>query len=332
MHDEPIPTPASGEALVEVKSVGVCASDVHWYNEGRIGSVVLSDPLVLGHEASGVVAELGEGCSVLSPGDKVAIEPAKPCMSCEWCKSGHFNVCPGIPFFGTPPTDGCYREYVCWPEGLLLRMPDVLTYDETAMLEPMAVGLYAWQLAKMQRTESAAIIGAGAIGLSTLQAVRANGTGRIIVSEPIPERRHLARKLGADYVIDPNTADPTEAVHQLTDGRGADVVFECAGAENAIPQACGAARVLGRLVIVGIPDTDCYPFDAAVSRRKELTAAFVRRSNMTTEMSVELAVKKKIDLACYVTHRFPLEDAKQAMELMQSKQDGVIRPVISVHA
>lgn len=330
MHEEPIPEPADGEVQIQIKSVGVCASDVHYYRDGRIGSTVVTSPVVLGHEASGIVTAVGDGVADLRVGDRVAIEPAKPCMKCEWCLTGYYNLCPDIPFFGTPPTDGCFREYVTWPASLALKAPDKLTFDEIAMVEPLAIGIYAVDLAELQSHEIVAVLGAGAIGLSILQAAKLAGARRIIVSEPIKARRDLALKLGASEVLDPRASEPDEIVKHLTGGRGADVIFECAGEADAVRQASRMAAILGRVLVVGIPDDDEYPFDASASRRKQLTAIFVRRSNRTTEKAIEWVVERKADVSCYATHHFPLEEAGKALELAMEKGDGVVRAVVVV--
>ncbi len=329
-HDEPVPQPMPGEVQIQVKSVGVCASDGHWYRDGRIGSTVLSAPLILGHEASGVIIAVGEDVSPERVGERIAIEPAKPCMKCEFCLAGHYNVCPNIPFFGTPPTDGCFCEYVCWPANLALKAPDCMSFDEIAMLEPMAVGVYAIDLSLMKSTDNILVMGAGAIGLSVIQAAKAHGAAQIIVSEPVKERRELAMKLGATDAVDPGSSDAVAVVHTLTNNRGVDIAFECTGAEQSTVDASRMVKVLGKVMVIGIPDEDFYHFDASSSRRKELTVVFVRRSNLTTERSMELVAEKKIDVASYATHRYTLDKVGEAMETMISKRDGVVRAVIAV--
>ncbi len=328
MHDEPVPTYASDEVLIRIKSVGICASDLHYYREGRIGSTVVTSPIVLGHEASGVIESVGADVTNLKPGDRVALEPAKPCLKCEWCQKGHYNVCPGIPFFGTPPVDGCLRDYVAWPARLCLKVPESLTFDEIAMLEPLAIGVYACDLAEPNPGDVVAILGAGGIGLSVLQAVRTVGVERIIVSEPIEARRLSALKLGATHVTTPTTAE--QDVANFTNGRGADIVIECTGEDDAVRQTARLTRVLGKILIVGIPSSDTYPFDASDARRKQLTAIFVRRSNMTTERAAELVAQGKMNAAALATHRFPLEKTAEALDLAFSKRDGVIRAIVEV--
>lgn len=328
MHDEPIPQPPAGWVQIQVKSVGVCASDVHWYKDGRIGTTVLEKPIILGHEGSGIVTALGEGVNDLKVGDRVAIEPAKPCMECEYCKAGHYNVCPGIPFFGTPPTDGCYCDYIVWPASLALKIPDEVSYDDAAMVEPLAVGVYAAELAEIKPGDTIAILGAGAIGLSVLQAAKMAGAGKIIVSDPIAPRRELAKKLGAAEAVEPSKL--IDAINQATDNRGVDIAFECSGSEDAVRECCEAARVLGKVMIVGIPDGDTYPFAASASRRKQLSAIFVRRSNLTTEKSIEYVAEGKMDVKCYASHHFSLENTKEAMDLAAVRGDGLIRAIIVV--
>ncbi len=341
MHDEPVPEPGPGDVRIRIKSVGICASDLHYYRDGRISSTVITEPLVIGHEASGVVDAVGERVTDLAPGDRVAIEPAKPCMKCEFCLSGNYNVCPGIPFFGTPPTDGCLRDYVTWPASLALKIPHQpkrLSFDEIAMLEPLAIGVHAVWLAGLEpsagcdpvRMDCVAILGAGAVGLSVLQSLRAVGVSRVLVSDPVAERRKLALRLGADEVIDTSAVKPEDEIERLTGGHGVDIVFECAGEDDALRQACRAARVLGKVIVLGIPDGDDYTFDASSARRKQLSAVFVRRSNNTAERSIGLAVEGKVDLACLATHRFPLERTAEAMEFAIAKRDGVIRAIVAV--
>ena len=331
MHDEPVPQPGPGEVQIQIKSVGICASDLHYYREGKIGSTCVEAPIVMGHEASGVITALGAGVSSVAVGDKVAIEPAKPCGKCEYCKSGHFNVCPGIPFFGTPPVDGCLRDYITWPAELALKVPNSLSFDDAAMIEPLAVGVYAVELSNLQKGDTIAVLGTGAIGLSVIQAAKAAGAGKIIATDLMPARRELAMKLGADAPFDPDSTNIDEEISKLTDARGVDIVFECAGVPETLMSASKIVRPLGKLLVVGIPDEDEYVFEASNSRRKELTVIFVRRSNLTAEKSIELVADAKVDVACYARHHFPLEKTAEAMEMAIKKSDGVIRSIVTVN-
>lgn len=338
MHDEPIPNPGPGEVRLKIVSVGVCASDLHYYRDGRIGTTVLREPLVIGHEASGVVDALGEDVTNVKVGDRVAIEPTNPCGKCEWCLTGHFNVCPNVKFFGTPPENGCLRDYILWPAELAIKVPDSMSMDEAAIVEPLAVGVYAAKLAKIGTSatdascgETVAILGAGAIGLSALQSVKAMGAERVILSEPVKERRELAKRLGATEVIDPSACDAVDEFHRLTEGFGPHVVIECTGEDSATLEASRIVRILGRVVVVGIPDKEEYAFEASVSRRKELSVVFCRRSNLAAETAIEWMAEGKVDGACMATHRFPLEQTEEAMKLAIAKSDGVVRAIVAVN-
>jgi L-iditol 2-dehydrogenase len=321
-----VPEAGPGEVLVRIRSVGVCASDVHWWRDGRIGSTQLTSPLILGHEGSGTVEAVGADVTGTAPGQRVALEPSRPCRQCEVCAAGNYNVCPSVRFFGTPPTDGILRDYVAWPASLVEPIPEGISMDEAAMVEPLAIGIYAVDISGIRQGDTIAVLGAGAIGLSVLQAARAAGAARILVSEPVEARRAAASRLGADTVCRPEEAE--RAASGMTAGRGFDVVFECAGEQETVRQACVLAKVLGRVVIVGIPKEDDYPFEASAARRKQLTAVFARRSNLTTRRAIELVQAGAVDLRSYVTHIFPLERTEEALRIAESKTDGVIRAVI----
>lgn len=328
--DEPVPAPGGNEVLLKIGSVGVCASDVHYYEEGAIGDAVVEEPLVLGHEAGGVVAALGPNVTSLKPGDTVAIEPGDPCGACPVCRQGLINLCPYVRFFGTPPTDGALRQYVAWPADLCVPVPAAMTVDEAAMTEPMAVGIYAVDLAAMQGGETVAVLGAGAIGLSVLQAARVAGASRIWVVEPIASRAQMALAMGADAAL---TGDPATAIEEIRDQTGqagVNAVFECAGTNDAVRQAVRLATYDGLVVVAGIPYPDEVSFAASAARRKNLTLKFVRRSRNALKRAIQWASEGKIDLKSYVTHRFPLREAAQAIELARDRADGVIRAVITL--
>ena len=291
---------------------------------------MVREPLVIGHEAAGVVDALGEGVTGLAVGDRVAIEPTNPCGECKFCRAGHYNVCPNVRFFGTPPENGCFREYLTWPATCALKIPDSMSHDEAAIVEPMAVGIYAVKLANLSGGETVAVLGSGAIGLSAVQAAKVAGAGRIIVSEPVAARRDLAKRLGASEVIDPSTSDAEKEFSRLTDGYGPDVVIECTGEDDATREASRVVRILGRIVVVGIPDRDDYTFEASACRHKEMTVVFCRRSNLTAETAIEWIAEGKVDAACMATHRFPLEDTVKAMELAMSRTDGVVRAIVTM--
>lgn len=328
-HDEPAPDVGPDEVLVKVGSVGICASDVHYYKEGRIGDQIVKAPIILGHEFSGTVVKVGSNVKTLAEGARVAVDPAQPCGECAICKEGYTNLCPKVRFFGTPPIDGALREYLAWPAELCIQVSEQTSLDEAAMIEPLAVGVYAVDLAEMAGGEAVAVLGVGAIGLSVLQAAKVVGAGKIIVSEPIAARRELARKLGADVVIDPGAVDSTAAIMEESGG-GVEIAFECAGMPDAVAQTVEVVRPKGRVVVVGIPEEDHYCFGASLCRRKELNVQFVRRSRNSSERSVEMVERGLIDVRSYATHHFTLDQAGDAIKLAGEKTDGVLRAVVRV--
>ena len=328
LSDEPVPVPGPGEVLLRVRAVGVCASDVHYYSEGCIGDQVVREPLVLGHEVGAEVAEAGPGVADLAPGDRVAVEPGQSCGECDPCRRGWPNLCPRVRFFGTPPVDGAMREFVSWPARLCTKLPPGMSFAEAAMIEPAAVGIYSVDLAGIRGGEKTVILGAGGIGLCVLQAARLAGAGKIWMTDPLPERCRLALRLGADRALD---GDPEEAARTVREESGGpDVVFECAGTNEAVEQAVALAGFNARVIIVGIPYPDEVRFTASTARRKNLTLVFVRRSRDAVERAVEWARDGRMDLKSLVTHRLPLEEADRALRLARDRAGGVIRAVIEV--
>jgi L-iditol 2-dehydrogenase len=256
MRVEEVPMPeisSERDVLVRVRSVGVCGSDVHFHERGVIGKYPLSEPTIMGHEAAGEVVEvLDESCG-LKPGDRVAIEPGYTCRRCEFCKSGQYNVCRDVVFLAAPPVHGAFAEYLAWPSDFLFKLPDAVSMDEGAMIEPLAVGLWAAIRGGVTPGDSVAVLGAGPIGLLTMQSAIAAGATRAIVSDLEAGRLELARTLGATETIDASAIDTEAAIMELTGGRGVDVAFECAGAVPALQMALRVTRNGGTTQIVGMP-------------------------------------------------------------------------------
>ena len=292
-------------SLVRVTAVGICGSDLHWWGEAGIGDATLVAPLVLGHEAAGVIVEGPRN------GERVAIDPAVPCGACRSCRDGHRNLCSHTLFAGHAGQDGAMRDFMAWPSELLHPMPDALTDADGSLLEPLGVAIHALDLGHVRLGASVAVVGCGPIGLLLVQVLRAAGAGSVAAFDPLPHRREAAARLGADVV-----ADPTQASHLITQrdllDEGADVAFEMAGTNDAVQLAMALVRPGGRAVLGGIPSDDRTTFQASVARRKGLTIAMVRRMNEVYPRAINLAAEKKVDLAPLVTHRFPLEKAPDA--------------------
>jgi L-iditol 2-dehydrogenase len=305
---EPMPVPAAGMSLVRVTAVGICGSDLHWWEEAGIGDSVLDQPLVLGHEAAGVIADGPR------QGERVAIDPAIPCGTCESCLRGYRNLCTRIAFAGHGRQDGAMRDFLTWPSHLLHPLPDVITDAAGAILEPLGVAIHASDLGHLHLGGSAAVVGCGPIGLLLVQVLRAAGAASITAFEPLPRRRAAAVRLGADVVLDPAAFGTSAGLHDLV-GDGVDVAFEVAGTDAGVQLAMDTARPGGRVVLGGIPGDDWTRFRASSARRKGLTIAMVRRMNEVYPRAIGLAASARVDLDSLVTDRIPLAMAGYAFSV-----------------
>lgn len=305
VDDEPDPRPGPGTSLVKVTAVGVCGSDLHWWGEGSIGDARLERPLVLGHEAAGLIADGPRR------GERVAIDPAIPCGTCRPCRDGYRNLCLRIGFAGHGSTDGAMRELMTWPPELLYPLPDSLTDADGAVLEPLGVAIHAFDLGHVQLGAWVAVAGLGPIGLLLVQVLRAAGAGWIAGFDPLPHRREAAQRLGADMAADPAAAGSAEGLADLAGG-GVDVAFEMAGTSEAVQLAMSLTRAGGRVVLGGIPGDDQTTFRASTARRKGLTIAMVRRMNDVYPRAMALAAAGRVDLGAVVTDRYPLAKSPEA--------------------
>lgn len=331
---ENIPVPEiknETDVLVQVKRVGICGSDIHYYLEGKIGDQIVKDRIILGHEVAGDVVKIGKGVKNLKEGQKVAIEPGISCGVCPQCRTGKPNLCPNVKFFGTPPVDGALREYVVMPEGNLIPLPVGVDYNDGVLSEPLAIGLYGVRLSNFSVGDSVAIVGAGPIGLSILFSVVSGGAKKIWISDLYKPRLEMAKRLGADRVLLVSKEDIVEVVKKETSGMGVDIGYEAAGKRETFFQSTEVARIGGRAVIYGIPDDDKIEFNAHSIRRKELNIINVRRSAHTTELAIELMNKRRdIPFSSLVTHTFPIEKIEEALDTAAEYRDGVIKAVIEL--
>jgi len=325
LREEPIPSISRpDEVLVRVAAVGVCGSDCHYYQRGRIGPFVVEQPLILGHECSGVVVEVGEAVQHLKPGDEVAVEPGIPCRRCRRCREGRYNICEReVRFMGTPPWQGAFREYLTWPADFLFKLPAGVGLEDGAMVEPLAVGVHACRRAGLQPGESAAIIGAGPIGLLALQAAAAYGAHPVIATDVFPFRLQLAQKLGA-VALCAREGEVTAAVRQLTEGAGADVVIETAGTIATIRQAMQMVKTGGVVMLVGLPPEDegLMPVMDMMAREYDVRTVF-RYANCYPA-ALSLIAAGRVDLAPLRTHEFPLARTEDAIrQVIEHKAETV---------
>jgi L-iditol 2-dehydrogenase len=302
LHDEERPKPRAGETLVRVTAVGLCGSDLHWFGEGGIGETRLGRPLVLGHELAGVTED----------GRRVAIDPAVPCEACPLCREGHPNLCERVRFAGHGDDDGGLREWISWPERCLFPLPEALTEEDGAMLEPLGVALHALDLAHVREGASVGVFGCGPIGLLALQAARLAGARRLFATERAdrPHRLEAARLLGAEAFAVDGGREALGIREAL--GGGLDVAIELAGENAAVDAAIDAVRPGARVVLAGIPAEERTSFKAASARRKGLTLVLCRRMKHTYPRAIGLVAEGKVDVRSAVTHRFPLERAAEA--------------------
>lgn len=321
--DHPKPCPTNGDVLVKVAAAGVCGSDLHCYREGSTTGPAKVSLLVLGHELAGAITREAAECTRLPEGSLVAIDPAVPCGACEWCGRGQTNLCPHVRFLGFPPNDGGMAEYVAVPPAALHPLPAGMDAVTGVMLEPLGVAIHAMDLARPRLGETVAVIGCGTIGLLLVELARVAGAGRILAVDPLSYRGQLARRLGAHEAL-----ARVEEVGGVTAGRSADLVLEATDSPDGLELAARAARIGGRVVIVGIPDGNQYTLSAAEARRKGLTIKFSRRMPHVYPRAIALAAAGRVELAPLATHRFGLERAAEAFAMQNARADGIIKAIL----
>jgi L-iditol 2-dehydrogenase len=298
--------------------------------QGRIGDQVIEGDHIAGHEFAGVIDALGPGSEGPAVGTRVAVEPSVNCGRCERCVTGHPNQCPHVVFYGTPPVQGAYTEYVCHPTHLLLPVGDDITDDEAAMFEPLGIGIHSARRARVGLADTVAVFGCGPIGLVTMQAARAAGASRVFATDLHACRLELAKKLGADEIRHATEKDAPSWIAGLTGGRGVDVAFDCAGEQDSIDDAMGSACIGGRVCLVGIPRVDRVWYEPHIARRRELDVFNIRRARFTIEASLAMVRARQVELRSMVTHTFPLEKIQDAFELVDAYGDGVVKAVVRV--
>jgi L-iditol 2-dehydrogenase len=324
--------PAAGQVLLRVAATGICGSDLHSYHDARIGDTPVLSPLILGHEFSGVIEEAGPDSldgyfEPLIPGTRVAVDPAQPCSRCEFCEKGHPNLCRRLHFCGNYPDGGSLCEWMQMPARGCFPLPDALDDIEGALLEPLGVAIHAVDLARLRIGWSAAVLGAGPIGLMILQLARLSGADPIFVTDQFDWRLKLARQWGG-VPINCKQHNPAEVVLRETAGRGVDIAIEAAWGGESIEQAAEMTRLGGRLVLVGIPGEDRLELKHSTARRKGLTIAMSRRMKHAYPRAIQLAMRDRIDLNALVSHEFTLAQAPEAFELNAAYRDNVVKVIV----
>jgi L-iditol 2-dehydrogenase len=316
LHNESRPHPEAGEVCLRVTAVGICGSDLHWLEEAGIGDAQISRPLVLGHEFSAVVED---PTSALN-GQRVTVDPAIPCQECEFCLDGKPNLCIQLHFAGHGRDDGALRQYMAWPERCLYPLPESISDEEGAMLEPLGVAMHAMDLGGIQPGDTVGVFGVGPIGLLVVQLARLAGVEQIIVTDRLPHRLEAAQSMGATQGFLVTDEFDEQEVWRAIGERGVDVAFEVAGENQAVETAITAAKAGGRVILVGIPAQDWTTFTASTARRKGLTIKLSRRMKFTYPRAIQLVEDGLIDVRSLITYCYPLAEYKQAFRVARRRE------------
>jgi len=316
------------DVKIRMSVLGICGSDIHYFTQGHIGSQKVVFPFTVGHEGAGVVTEVGSAVTRVKPGDSIAIEPAMPCHECDQCLRGRHHTCRKLKFLGCPgQAEGCLSEYIVMPESSCFALPENLKTDHGSISEPLAIGIYSVLKAGGVFGLDIGIFGYGPIGMSVMLAAKAEGTGRIFVTDKIEERIGIALKEGSFFTGNPDKENITELILKK-EPLGLDVVFECCGQQEAIDQAVDVLKPGGMLVVTGIPEFDRWSLSAETVRRREISLQFIRRQIDCVEPALSLMNSGKINIERMITHRFPFARTKEAFELVASYKDGVMKAMI----
>jgi L-iditol 2-dehydrogenase len=312
VQDRPEPEPGPQEAVVRVEAVGVCGSDTAYYKVGRIGDYVVDGPIVLGHEVSGQVIAVGGEVRNVAVGDRVAIEPGTPCRNCRECMAGRYHLCPDLVFLATPPYDGALMERMSIDARNLYPIPEEMTYEEGALLEPLSVGIWGCKRAGLQPGDDVLVTGAGPVGLLAGASARALGAGSVTITDLSPFRLDLARSMGLRT--------------ERSDAPGEDdfdVLLECSGAPGVLGSAMRRLRPAGRAAMIGMSKEEAIGLPLSQLNPQELTLSLVNRYNHTWPIAIELVSSGRVDVKPLVTHHFSLDEAEDALTLSSRVADSV---------
>ena len=312
------------DVRIAIHTVGICGSDVHYYMHGAIGSFVVQMPMVLGHEASGLVTEVGTAVTELVVGDRVCMEPGIPDPASQETLLGHYNLDPEVRFWATPPVNGVLRRSVVHPAAFTFRLPDVVSFAEGAMVEPLAVGVHAVNKARVALGSVAVVIGAGPIGLVTVLAALAGGCSRVIVSDVDDYKLNLARSLGPVTTVNVSEESLQDIVLAETSNRGAEAIFECSGNELAAAEVFGPISPGGVVVYVGMPAT-AIAYDVAAAQIKEVRVEHVFRYAGVFRQCLEMIATGRIDVTPLITRTFSFNDSIEAFDLASRAANGEVK-------
>lgn len=330
-EERPIPEPKDDEVLVQLDYVGICGSDIHYYEAGRIGNFVVEPPFVLGHEPGGVVVEAGKNVKNLKVGDKVALEPGKTCGHCEFCKSGKYNLCPDVQFFATPPIDGVFQEYVAHEAELCFKLPDNVDTMEGALMEPLSVGFHAAKQGGAEFGQTAVVTGAGCIGLCTMMALKTLGVTNVYVIDIMQNRLDKAVELGAAAAINGKNEDAVKKVLKLTEGRGVDLAIDTSGTEFCVNQNISMLVKGGNLVLVGYSRSGMMNMDTSTICDKELSIKSVFRYRHIYPLAIKAVAEGQVNLKAIISNVFELDDIQNAMDRSVDEKADIVKSVVKIN-
>ncbi|XP_068153185.1 sorbitol dehydrogenase [Drosophila tropicalis] len=332
LEQRPIPEIADDEVLLAMDSVGICGSDVHYLQHGRIGPFVLTKPMVIGHEAAGVVAKIGKKVTNVKVGDRVAIEPGVPCRYCDQCKQGRYHLCPDMVFCATPPYDGNLTRYYKHAADFCFKLPDHVSMEEGALLEPLSVGVHACRRGGVGLGSKVAILGAGPIGLVTLLTAQSMGASEILITDLVQSRLDVAKELGATHTLlltkEQSAEDTVKTVTQKMSAQP-DVTIDCCGAESSVRLAILATRSGGVVVVVGMGAPEVkLPLINALSREVDIRGIFRYCNDYSAALA--LVASGKVNVKRLVTHHFDIKETAKAFETSRHGLGGAIKVMIHV--
>ncbi|XP_056644817.1 sorbitol dehydrogenase-like [Diorhabda sublineata] len=330
LEQRPIPVPSDNQVLLQMEVVGICGSDVHYYIGGRCGPFIVEKPMVIGHEASGTVVKTGKNVKHLKPGDRVAIEPGVPCRSCQYCKTGSYNLCPDVFFCATPPDDGNLSRYYVHDADFCFKLPENMSLEEGALMEPLSVGVHACKRAGIEFGDVCLITGAGPIGLVTLLAAKAMGAVKVVITDVISKKLEVAKDLGADYTIkiDRNMSeeDIIKKVVELL-GQEPNKSFDCTGIESCIRICVAATAAKGCAVLVGMGKVEInLPLSKALAKEVDIRGIFRYANDYPT--SIQMVQSGKINVKPLVTHHYTLEETLKAFNTAHTQEGNPIKVLI----
>ena len=330
LRDIEMPKAEKDQVIVKMEYVGICGSDVHYLEHGKIGDFIVEGDFILGHECAGTVVEVGSDVKTLKKGDRVALEPGCTCGHCEFCKSGKYNLCPDVEFLATPPYQGCLKNYIAFPENMCFKLPENVTTKEGALVEPLSVGIHAARQGNVSLGNSVIIFGAGCIGLVTLLACKAFGAADITVIDVIPKRLEFAKRLGATRVFNAAECDVLKEIDGFTEGKGADIVIETAGTAKTYFQTSYAVKRAGTIVLVGLAPQDIIEFNFAKLMNKEAQIKTVFRYRNIYPQAINAIAQGLIDVKSIVTHEFDFEDSEKAFSFAINNKNDVVKAIIKL--